>query len=171
MSTSPVSRETGAAEPETKDLAGRRALVTGGTRGMGAAIAQLLAARGAHVIVTARHREDSKSPVRLIQADLASPEGADFAASEAARILGGLDIVVHCVGASFARARRSASSLTEDVWMLALGTNLLLGVRLDRAIFARMLERRRAPSCTSPWLPVEAPLIRPSPAYGPAKAP
>jgi hypothetical protein len=44
MSTSPVSRETGAAEPETKDLAGRRALVTGGTRGMGAAIAQLLAA-------------------------------------------------------------------------------------------------------------------------------
>lgn len=43
MSTSPVSRETGAAQPETKDLAGRRALVTGGTRGMGAAIAQLLA--------------------------------------------------------------------------------------------------------------------------------
>ena len=83
MSTSPASRETGAAEPETKDLAGRRALVSGGTRGMGAAIAQLLVARGAHVIVTARHREDSESPVRLIQADLASPEGADFAASEA----------------------------------------------------------------------------------------
>jgi hypothetical protein len=45
MSTSPVSREAGAAEPETKDLADRKTLVTGGTRGMGAAIAQLLAAR------------------------------------------------------------------------------------------------------------------------------
>ena len=42
---------------------------------MGAAIAELLVARGAHVVVTARHREDSEPPVRLIQADLASPEG------------------------------------------------------------------------------------------------
>ena len=57
---------------------------------MGAAIAELLLARGAHVIVTARHREDSEPPVRLIQADLASPEGADYVAGEATRILFGI---------------------------------------------------------------------------------
>ena len=108
---------------------------------MGAAIAQQLAARGADVMVTARHREDSKSPVRLIQADLASPEGADFVASEAARILGGLDIVVHCVGASFAKPG-GVLALTEDDWMQVLGTNLLSAVRLDRAILPGMVEQR-----------------------------
>ncbi len=70
---------------------------------MGAAVAELLAARGAYVVVTARHREDSEPPTSLIQADLASPEGADFVAGEAIRILGGLDIVVHCAGASFSK--------------------------------------------------------------------
>jgi NAD(P)-dependent dehydrogenase (short-subunit alcohol dehydrogenase family) len=168
VSTSPASRETGAAEPETKDLAGRRALVTGGTRGMGAAIAQLLAARGAHVIVTARHREDGKSPVRLIQADLASPEGADFVASEAARILGGVDIVVHCVGASFARPG-GALSLTEDDWMQALGTNLLSAVRLDRAIVPGMIEQRSGAIVHVSSLQWKRPDPS-SPAYGPAKA-
>ena len=168
MSTSPVSRETSAAGPETKDLAGRRALVTGGTRGMGAAIAPLLVARGAHVIVTARHREDGQSPVRLIQADLASPEGADFVASEAARILGGLDIVVHCVGASFAKPG-GALSLTEDDWMLALGTNLLSAVRLDRAILPGMLEQRSGAIVHVSSLQWKRPDPS-SPAYGPAKA-
>ena len=116
---------------------------------MGAAIAELLAARGAYVVVTARHREDSEPPTSLIQADLASPEGADFVAGEAIRILGGLDIVVHCVGASFSKPG-GVLALTEDDWRQALGTNLLSAVRLDRAVLPGMLEQRRAPSCTSP---------------------
>ena len=168
MRTSPVSREAGAAEPETKDLAARRALVTGGTRGMGAAIAQLLVARGAHVIVTARHREDSESLVRLIQADLASPEGADFVASEATRILGGLDIVVHCVGASFAKPG-GVLALTEDDWMQALGTNLLSAVRLDRAILPGMVQQRSGAIVHISSLQWKRPHPS-SPAYGPAKA-
>jgi NAD(P)-dependent dehydrogenase (short-subunit alcohol dehydrogenase family) len=80
-------------------LAGKRVLVTGGTRGMGAAIAELLIAQEARVIVTARHQDD-RSPVRLILADLASSEGAEFVADQAIEILGGLDAVVHRVGAS-----------------------------------------------------------------------
>jgi len=168
MSTSPVSREAGAAEPETKDLGGRRALVTGGTRGMGAAIAELLVTRGAHVIVTARHREDSEPPVRLIQADLASPEGADFVAGEATRILGGLDIVVHCVGASFAKPG-GVLALTEDDWMQALGTNLLSAVRLDRAVLPGMMEQRSGVIVHVSSLQWKRPHPS-SPAYGPAKA-
>jgi NAD(P)-dependent dehydrogenase (short-subunit alcohol dehydrogenase family) len=168
MSTSPVTRETGAAEPDTKDLAGKRALVTGGTRGMGAAIAELLVARGADVIVTARHREDREPPVRLIQADLASPDGADFVAGEATRILGGLDIVVHCVGASFSKPG-GALALTEDDWMQALSTNLLSAVRLNRAVLPGLLEQRSGTIVHVSSLQWKRPHPS-SPAYGPAKA-
>src|ERR1700733_11264059 len=63
-------------------LAGKRVLVTGGTRGMGAAIAELLTAQSAHVVITARHQDD-RSPVRLILADLTSAEGAEFVADQA----------------------------------------------------------------------------------------
>jgi len=104
-------------------LSGKRVLVTGGTRGMGAAIAELLSAQQARVIATARHPDDT-SPARLILADLASPEGADFVAGQAIEILGGLDAVVHCVGASFARPGGTLT-LTDDDWLQALNTNLL----------------------------------------------
>ena len=135
---------------------------------MGAAIAELLAARGAHVVVTARHQEDSEPPVSLIQADLASPEGADFVAGEAIRILGGLDIVVHCVGASFSKPG-GVLALTEDDWMQALGTNLLSAVRLDRAALPGMLEQRSGAIVHVSSLQWKRPHPS-SPAYGPAKA-
>jgi NADPH:quinone reductase-like Zn-dependent oxidoreductase len=48
---------------EAKTLDGKRVLVTGGTRGMGAAIAELLIAQKARVVVTARH-EDGQSQCR-----------------------------------------------------------------------------------------------------------
>src|SRR5258708_29027898 len=88
----------------TGTLDGKRALVTGGTRGMGAAIAGLLAARNARVLVTARHPA-ANCAVRLIQADLAAPGGADLVAGGAVRGLRGLDILVHCVGAALAQPR------------------------------------------------------------------
>ena len=171
MSTSPVTRGAGAAEPDTKDLACRRALVTGGTRGMGAAIARPAGGAGGADApsVTARHREASEPPVRLIQADLASPAaGGDFVAGEATRILGGLDIVVHCVGASFSKPG-GALALTEDDWMQALGTNLLSAVRLDHAVLPGMLEQRSGAIVHVSSLQWKRPDPS-SPAYGPAKA-
>jgi NAD(P)-dependent dehydrogenase (short-subunit alcohol dehydrogenase family) len=128
----------------TKDAAGtldgKRALVTGGTRGMGAAIAELLAARNARVLVTARHLA-ANSAGRLIQADLAAPGGADIVAGEAIRLLGELDIVVHCVGAPFAKPG-GALALTDQDWMDSLNTNLLAAVRLDRAVLPAMIRQR-----------------------------
>ena len=135
---------------------------------MGAAVAGLLVARGAQVLVTARRREGGEPPVRLIQADLASPEGPGFAATEAARILGGLDIVVHCVGASFSKPG-GALALTEDDWMQALGTNLLSAVRLDRAVLPGMVEQRSGAIVHVSSLQWKRPHPS-SPAYGPAKA-
>jgi len=132
-------------EPDgTKDTAGtldgKRALVTGGTRGMGAAIARLLAGRNARVLVTARHPA-ADCAARLIQADLAAPEGADLVAGEAIRVLGGLDIVAHCVGSPFAKPG-GALALTDEDWMDALNTNLLAAVRLDRAVLPAMIRQR-----------------------------
>jgi NAD(P)-dependent dehydrogenase (short-subunit alcohol dehydrogenase family) len=134
---------------------------------MGAAVAELLAAPKANVIVTARHR-DSRSSARLIEADLASPAGAGLVAGEAIRILGGLDIVVHCVGASFAKPG-GALSLTDDDWLQALNTNLLSAVRLDRAILPGMVAQNSGAIVHVSSLQWKRP-HQSSPAYGPAKA-
>jgi NAD(P)-dependent dehydrogenase (short-subunit alcohol dehydrogenase family) len=162
-----VSLDAAGLQYRAKILDGKRALVTGGTRGMGAAIAELLLAQGARVVATARH-QDSKSPVRLVQADLASPEGAGFVADQAIQILGGLDIVVHCVGASFVKAG-GALALTDDDWMQALNTNLLSAVRLDRAVLPGMIEQRSGAIVHVSSLQWKRP-HQSSPAYGPAKA-
>jgi NAD(P)-dependent dehydrogenase (short-subunit alcohol dehydrogenase family) len=151
----------------TDGLAGKRALVTGGTRGMGAAIAGLLAGQGARVVVTARHR-DGESPVPLVQADLASPDGPGTAAAEAAGILGGIDIVVHCVGASFSKPG-GALALTDEDWLRALNTNLLSAVRLDRAVLPGMIERGAGAIVHVSSVQWKRP-HESSPAYGPAKA-
>jgi NAD(P)-dependent dehydrogenase (short-subunit alcohol dehydrogenase family) len=134
---------------------------------MGAAIAELLVAQNAHVIVTARHH-DGKSPAKLVLADLTSPEGVDFVAEQAIEILGGLDVVVHCVGASFAKPG-GALALTDDDWMQALSTNLLSAVRLDRAVLPGMVEQHTGAIVHISSLQWKRP-HESSPAYGPAKA-
>ena len=154
-------------EPGLSGLEGKRALVTGGTRGMGEAVAALLAAHKVRVVVVARNGVSS-SPARPIQADLASPGGADLVASQAAGILGGLDILVHCAGASFPRPG-GALALTDEDWMQALTTNLLSAVRLDWATLPAMVKQGSGAIvhvCSLQWKrPHES-----SPAYGPAKA-
>jgi NAD(P)-dependent dehydrogenase (short-subunit alcohol dehydrogenase family) len=162
-----MSQESVSLRHASSGLGGKRVLVTGGTRGMGAAVAELLAAQEARVIVTARHQDDD-SVLRLIQADLASPEGAAFVADRAAHLLGGLDIVVHCVGASFTRPG-GALALTDDDWMQALNTNLLSAVRLDRAVLPGMVEQGSGSIVHISSLQWKRP-HQSSPAYGPAKA-
>ena len=99
---------------------------------------------------------------------LAVRDRAGLVASEAAGILGGLDILVHCAGASFPKPG-GALALTDDDWMQALSTNLLSAVRLDRAVLPGMVEHDSGAIvhvCSLQWKrPHES-----SPAYGPAKA-
>src|ERR1700760_4087459 len=83
-------------------------------------------------------------------------------------ILGGLDVVVHCVGASFAKPG-GALALTDDDWMQALSTNLLSAVRLDRAILPGMVRQRSGAIVHISSLQWKRP-HESSPAYGPAKA-
>ncbi len=87
------------------DLAGKRALVTGGSRGIGRAVAELLAARGATVAVTYGKSADEANEVaaRLkgfaIQADAGNPDAAGKGIQSAVDQLGGkLDILVNNAG-------------------------------------------------------------------------
>lgn len=90
-------------------LAGKRALITGGSRGIGAAIARRLAAEGADVALTyERSAEKAAAVVREIEAlgrkgfaiaaDSADPAAVTRAVDEAAKALGGLDILVNNAG-------------------------------------------------------------------------
>ena len=90
-----------------QEFAGRRALVTGGTRGIGAAIAQRLLDGGANVAVAARSRSDvTPANATFISGDLSTVEGAKAIAREALEVLGGLDILVNNAGGSRAEGPR-----------------------------------------------------------------
>jgi 3-oxoacyl-[acyl-carrier protein] reductase len=106
------------------ELSGKRALVTGGSRGIGAAIAIALAEKGADVAITYERSTDAAAALvtRLeatgvkavaIQADSADPAAIDRSVKEAHRALGGLDILVN--NAAIARYSNIADFAVEDI--------------------------------------------------------
>jgi NAD(P)-dependent dehydrogenase (short-subunit alcohol dehydrogenase family) len=126
---------------DTGELAGRRALVTGGTRGMGQAIAARLASAGARVSTTARtFPADEQAPENFILADVSTATGAATVAKEVLARLGGVDILVNVVGGSSA-ATGGVLALDDAAWQQVLDANLLSAVRLDRALLPAMLEQ------------------------------
>lgn len=122
----------------TTDLAGQRALVAGGTRGIGAATATALAAAGARVVVSARSAPPDH-PFPVIETDASDPRSVSQLADRARELLGGVDLFVSNVGG---RVRRpSALAFSDADWQLELDVNLLAAVRLDRELVPAMLER------------------------------
>ncbi|GAB2772200.1 SDR family oxidoreductase [Amycolatopsis magusensis] len=119
-------------------LSGRRALVTGGTKGTGAAVADRLRDAGATVIVTARSRPEHYSEP-FIAADTSTVEGAEAVVDAVVRE-GGVDILVHVVGGSSAPPGGFAA-LSDKDWAAELNLNLLGAVRLDRGLVPGMVER------------------------------
>jgi NAD(P)-dependent dehydrogenase (short-subunit alcohol dehydrogenase family) len=123
------------------ELNGRRALVTGGTKGVGEAVVTALRDAGARVLTTARTRSESLAqPDLFIAADVSTPEGCATVAQAVRERLGGVDIIVHVVGGSSARAGGYAV-LNDSEWDKALSQNLLAAVRLDRALLPAMVEQ------------------------------
>jgi NAD(P)-dependent dehydrogenase (short-subunit alcohol dehydrogenase family) len=122
------------------EFLGRRALITGGTRGIGRGIADRLRAGGAAVMVAARSVPPNDSPDDVIVADVSTSDGIAALAGEVVDRLGGVDIVVHNVGGS-SQAEGGAARLTDDDWQSAFDQNLFAAVRLDRAIIPGMIER------------------------------
>lgn len=123
------------------DLAGKKVLVTGGTKGIGEAIVKRLRADGAEVATVARTiPERIAFPEMLIQADLSTADGIESIVIEARKLLGGVDILINNVGGSSAPSG-GALALTDDDWHNAFDQNLFAAVRLDRAFLPGMLEQ------------------------------
>src|SRR5258706_1013517 len=120
-------------------LANQRALVTGGTKGVGAAVVETLLNAGARVMATARSALSSPvNDVRFVAADLSTAEGASAVAQSVLQQLGGVDILVNVLGGSGAPAGGFAA-LDDMEWSKELNQNLLPAVRLDRALLPSML--------------------------------
>lgn len=120
-------------------LAGRRALVTGGTKGVGAAVVQGLHNAGMQVMATARSvpAHDTEG-VRYVAADLSTPEGAAEVAQSVIRQWGGIDVLVNVFGGSSAPGGGFAA-LDDAQWSMELNQNLMPAVRLDRTLLPAML--------------------------------
>jgi NAD(P)-dependent dehydrogenase (short-subunit alcohol dehydrogenase family) len=125
--------------PAELSLDGRCAIVTGGTKGAGAAVVTRLKRAGASVTAVARSRPDGVFDADdFVAADIATVEGAAVV-GEHARGVGGVQILVHVAGGSSAPAGGFAA-LTDDDWMRDLQLNLLGAARLDRALVPAMID-------------------------------
>ncbi|WP_165322847.1 SDR family oxidoreductase [Rhizorhabdus phycosphaerae] len=122
-------------------LAGRRALVTSGTRGAGAATVALLRRLGAQVLTAARAPSPDLPADMQVTADLSTAEGCTLLADAVRERLGGVDILVHMLGGSSAPAGGFAA-LSDAIWQQELDLNLMAAVRLDRALVPDMVARR-----------------------------
>ena len=127
----------------SQEFRGRRVIVTGGTRGIGAAIAQRLLDGGATgVVVTARSRhEQTPEKATFIASDLRTEGGVKSFASEALRVLGGLDILVNNAGATRVHLQGSPS-IPDAEWQDSLNINFLSAVRLTNAVLPALQESK-----------------------------
>lgn len=133
---------------ELFSLDGRIALVTGGSSGIGRAIAGALARAGASVVVVARKEAELAATVdelvadgcraAWVSADLSTRDGVHAAADEAAQVFGEPDILVNSGGVNL---RPPMSELAEDVWDTTMALNLdapfLLGQRFGPGMAER----------------------------------
>lgn len=153
-----------------RELEGLRALVTGGTKGIGEAVASRLREEGATVLTAARKQPPEINEADLfVAADLSSAEGCVAVADAVHDRLGDVDIVVHVAGGSSAPAGGFAA-LDDGEWRRALDLNLLSAVRLDRALLPAMLTRGSGVIVHITSIQRQLPLPEATLAYAAAKA-
>lgn len=127
------------------DLAGRTAVVTGSTQGIGLAIAKRLAEAGADVVINGRDEQrvdqvaseltrELRSTVRGIAADVTTAEGAELLVAQA----GSVDVLVNNLGIF---GSTPALEIDDDEWRRFLDTNVISAARLTRLILPGMMDR------------------------------
>ena len=152
------------------ELVGQRALVTGGTKGIGKAVVGQLREAGAIVLTTARTSSDDLTDSNLfVAADITTAGGCEAVTQAVHDRLGGIDIMVHVVGGSSAPVGGFAV-LDDDEWHRALDLNLFPAIRLDRAIVPMMLEQGSGVIVHVTSIQRQLPLPEATLAYAAAKA-
>ena len=155
---------------DPSELTGKHVLVTGGTEGMGKAIAQRLAAAGATVATTARSELPAdQTPDLFVRADISTAEGVEKVIGAVLEKLGGVDILVNNVGGSSVPSGGFAV-LTDEDWLRTLDVNLFAAVRLDRALLPGMIERGSGVIIHISSIQRRLPLFEATLAYAAAKA-
>ena len=120
------------------DLAGKRVLVTAGTKGIGGAVAGLFRQYGARVLAVARTKPEALPDETFAAADLTTSDGCAVVVRAVGDRLGGVDVVVHALGGSSATTGGFAA-LDDATWHKELSLNLFPAVRLDRALLPGMI--------------------------------
>ena len=152
------------------ELTGRRALVTAGTKGVGAAVVDALRNAGAIVVATARAiPAEAPTGVHYIAADITTAAGCATVAQGVLDRLGGIDILVNVLGGSSAPAGGFAA-LDDEAWGKELNLNLMPAVRLDRALLPSMLAQGSGVIVHVTSIQHELPLPESTTAYAAAKA-
>lgn len=151
------------------NLNGRRVLITGGSKGVGAAVVALFREEGAQVLTSARTRPAELPEGLFVAADLTTAEGCSSMAEAVNERLGGVDIIVHVLGGSSAPGGGFAA-LGEDEWQREFDINLFPAVRLDRALLPGMLAEGGGVIIHVTSIQRELPLPESTTAYAAAKA-
>jgi 3-oxoacyl-[acyl-carrier protein] reductase len=132
------------------NLSGRVALVTGGSKGIGRAIARGLAEAGAHVAISARHEEELQEAaafigaglgvrVETLVADMYRRDEVDRLASWALSTFGRVDILFNNAGSN---RPQPLTETSDDSWDHIFELNVTSCMRLARALAPQMIERR-----------------------------
>ncbi|MCF3963349.1 oxidoreductase [Streptomyces fuscigenes] len=120
-------------------LRGLRVLVTGGSRGLGAATARRFDAAGARVVTASRGAPPDGFPGMFVPADLSTERGAAELGRRVIDAVGGVDVLVDNAGATTGAVETLERS--DASWRAELDINLLSAVRLDRVLVPGMVER------------------------------
>lgn len=130
----------------TFDLTGKTALVTGGSKGLGKAMARAFAEHGADVFICSRHQAELERAaaeigdglegrVEWAVADLADAVQAEGLAQEATRRMGRIDILVNNAGTN---APQPIDEVDDEKWTTMMELNLTSAMRLSRALVPAM---------------------------------
>lgn len=124
-------------------LKGKVALVTGGTKGIGKAIADQLKNRGAEVVVIARTEPEEPADDRyFIAADLTETGSAEEIRKKIIGRYGRIDIIINNAGANLSPGG-GFSALEDEHWITDWQLNFLSVVRLNKALLPDMLDRKK----------------------------
>lgn len=135
--------------PSRFSLTGKRAFITGASKGIGAEIAHVFADAGADIVAVARDADGLKAiadavwkkgrDCMMVTADLSTREGPEEAAHQALREVGTIDILVNCAGVALVAP---ATALSLDDWDTSMAVNLRAPFILSQALAPAMIAQQ-----------------------------